>query len=164
LGSPGHLFYPVFTRSEHEPTEHPTSAWVTQQARQLCWKLEDRTPTIRYLLHDHDAKFPLSFDQVFAAQQVDVIRTPIRAPNANAFAERWVHSVRQECLNHLLIVNERHLKVVLHEYSSYYNRRRPHQGLEQHFPETDSGASAQGAIRRRDILRGIIHDYYRDAA
>ncbi len=69
-------------------TEHPTSAWVTQQARQLCWSVEGRQPTVRYLLHDHDTKFPASFDQVFAAQQIDVIHTPIRAPNANAFAER----------------------------------------------------------------------------
>jgi len=160
------FFIELGTRRVHVAgcTEHPTSVWVTQQARQLCWTLEDRKPTICYLLHDHDTKFPASFDQVFAAQQIEVIRTPIRAPNANAFAERWVRSVRQECLNHLLIVNERHLKAVLQEYSSYYNQRRPHQGLGQHFPETEHNIPAQGAIRRRDLLGGVVHDYYRDAA
>ena len=160
------FFIELGTRRVHIAgcTEHPTSAWVTQQARQLCWKLEDRQPTLHYLLHDHDAKFPAAFDQVFAAQQIEVIRTPIRAPNANAFAERWVRSVRQECLNHLLIVNERHLKAVLLDYTAYYNRRRPHQGLGQHFPETDSETPAQGAIRRKDVLGGVLHDYYRDAA
>ncbi len=123
-----------------------------------------RQPTIRYLLHDHDAEFPPPFDQVFAAQQIEVIRTPIRAPNANAYAERWVRSVRQECFNHLLIVNEHHLNSVLQECSNYYKRRRPHQGSGQHFPETDSEPPAQGAVRRRDVLGGIIHDYHRDAA
>ncbi|MEO8391856.1 MAG: hypothetical protein ABI700_02585 [Chloroflexota bacterium] len=85
-------------------TEHPTSAWVTQQARQLCWTFEDGAPTFRYLLYDRDAKFTFAFDQVFAAQNVKVIHTPVRAPNANAYAERWVRSARQECLERLIIV------------------------------------------------------------
>ena len=145
-------------------TEHPTSSRVTQQARQLCWRFEDRTPTFRYLLHDRDAKFTSAFDQVFAAQNIEVIRTPIRAPNANANAERWVRSVRQECLDHLIIVNERHLNSVLWEYSRYYNRRRPHQGISQRCPEGLFESVHTGTTYRREVLGGLIHDYYRDVA
>jgi putative transposase len=124
------FFIELGTRRVHLSgcTEHPTSPWVTQQAHQLSWTLEDTVPTVRYLLHDRDAKFTAAFDRVFAAQGIKVIHTPIRAPNANAYAERWVRSVRQECLDHLIIVNERHLNSVLREYVSYYNTRRPHQG------------------------------------
>src|SRR4051812_26975542 len=100
--------------------EHPTSTWVTQKARQLCWTLEEQTSVFRYLLHDRNAKFTLSYDQVFAAQNIRVIYTPIRAPNANAYAERWVRTVRQECLDQLIIVNERHLNAVLRDYVHYY--------------------------------------------
>jgi putative transposase len=116
------------------------------------------------VLHDHDAKFPPAFDRVFAAQNIDVIHTPIRAPNANAFAERWVRSVRQECLNHLLIVNQRHLHSLLLEYIAYYNHRRPHQGLQQQFPNASLGFSKHGAVYRTDVLGGIIHDYDREVA
>jgi putative transposase len=93
-----------------------------------------------------------------------VIHTPIRAPNANAYAEWWVRSVRQECLNHLLIVTQRHLHLVLLEYIAFYNRRRPHQGLQQQFPEVSIFNSKYGVVYRRDILGGIIHDYDRDIA
>jgi putative transposase len=86
-------------------TEHPTSAWVTQQARQLCWKLEDRNPTVRFFLHDHDVQFPSSFDQMFAAQQVEVIRLHIRAPNANAFAAGTVPPVRSVSTTCSLLTN-----------------------------------------------------------
>ena len=104
------FFIELGTRRVHIAgcTEHPTSAWVTQQARQLCWTIEDSVPACCYLLHDRDAKFTTAFDHVFVAQKIKVIHTPIRAPNANAYAERWVRSVRQECLDHLIIVNERH--------------------------------------------------------
>ena len=81
--------------------------------------IEDRATTFRYLLHDRDAKFTSAFDRAFAAQNIKGIHTPIRAPNASAYAERWVRSVRQECLDHLIIVNERHLNSVLREYVHY---------------------------------------------
>src|SRR5215216_2287745 len=133
-------------------TEHPTSTWVTQQARQLCWAFEDTAPTFHYLLHDRDAKFTLAFDHVFAAQNIKVIHTPIRTPNANAYAERWVRTVRQEYLDQLIIVNERHLNAVLRDYVHYYNTRRPHQGLGQRCPEGKIEAVASGAIHRREVL------------
>ena len=119
---------------------------------------------MRFLLHDRDAKFPASFDTVFASERMEVILTPYRAPNANAYAERWVRSVREECLDHLLIINERHLDHVLSEYSQYYNRARPHQGLRQQIPESPHHQPGHGVVQRRDILGGLIHDYYREAA
>ncbi len=97
-------------------TAHPTSAWVNQQARQVVWNLDGRSPRIHFLIHDHDSKFAEAFDTIFVAEQAHVIHTPFRAPNANAFAERWVRTVRHECLDRLLIFNEAHLRRVLHEY------------------------------------------------
>ena len=94
-------------------TAHPTGAWITQQARQMTWTLAERDPRIRLLIHDHDGKFSRSFDIVFHAEGVHVILTPFHTPNANAFAERWVRTVRHECLDKLLILNEAHLRRVL---------------------------------------------------
>jgi transposase InsO family protein len=145
-------------------TARPTSAWVTQQARQLMWKLEEREPPTRFLIHDRDTKFTLSFDTVFKSEGIKIIRTPFHAPNANALAERRVRSVREECLDKLIILNERHLHRVLTEYTRYYNEARPHQGIDQHTPIVSKRAAGQGVVRRRDILGGIIHDYYREAA
>ena len=95
---------------------------------------------------------------------IKVLLTPYRALNANAYAERWVRSVREECLDHLLIINERHLKRVLTEYSRYYNFARPHQGIEQQIPQLANYQLGQGPVKRRDMLGGLLHDYYCEAA
>jgi putative transposase len=145
-------------------TAHPTGAWVTQQARQMTWELQDRELPIRYLIRDHDTKFTDAFDTVFEAEGVEIVDIPYQAPNANAFAERWVRSVREECLDKVIILNERHLRRVLHEYVEYYNTRRPHQGLEQDSPTGMLPVSQQGTVRYRNVLGGIIRDYYREAA
>ena len=145
-------------------TAHPNSAWVTQLARQMTWELEGREPAIRYLIHDHDTKFTQSFDAVFESESIEIIDIPYQAPNANAFAERWVRSAREECLDKLVILNERHLQRVLTEYLDYYNERRPHQGLGQDSPLGLDPVSNQGPIRHRRVLCGIIRDYYRKAA
>jgi putative transposase len=145
-------------------TAHPDRAWVTQQARQITWELANRDPAIRYLIHDHDTKFTQSFDTVFEAEGIEIVNIPYRAPNANAIAERWVRSVREECLDHLIILNERHLRRVLKEYVIYYNERRPHQGLDQDSPLGLEPATLEGPIRYRNVLGGIIRDYYREAA
>ena len=160
------FFMEIGTRRIHLAgcTARPTAQWVTQQARQLVWKLQEKGHVMRFLLHDRDTKFSASFDAVFASEGMEVLLTPYRAPNANAYAERWVRSVREECLDHLLIINERHLDYVLKEYEQYYNQARPHQGLGQEIPESGSQQSGQGAVQRRDILGGLIHDYYRAAA
>jgi putative transposase len=145
-------------------TAHSSGAWVTQQARQMTWAVQDRELPMRYLIHDHDTKFTDAFDTVFEAEGVEIVDIPYQAPNANAFAERWVRSVREECLDKVIILNERHLRRVLHEYIEYYNTRRPHQGLEQDSPVGMLPASQQGSVRYREVLGGIIRDYYREAA
>jgi transposase InsO family protein len=134
------------------------------EARQFSWKLRDERVSAHFLIHDRDSKFPIAFDQVFEAEDVTIIRTPFRAPTANAVAERWIRSVREECLDRVLIVGERHLHRVLQEYVSYFNHARPHQGIAQHIPAGDKRRRESGPVRCRDVLGGIIHDYYREAA
>jgi hypothetical protein len=97
-------------------------------------------------------------------QRLCALMTPYRTPNANAFAERWVRSVREECLDRLLIVNDCHLRQTLKAYVAYYNTRRPHQGLEQQCPIPLEPIQGAGSTQRHDILGGILHDYYRQAA
>jgi len=92
------------------------------------------------------------------------VRTPYRAPNANAYAERWIRSARAECLDHLLIASEGHLRRVLTEYVACYNHARPHQGLEQRCPVALHAPARAGPVRRHDTLGGLLHDYYREAA
>jgi len=122
-------------------TANPNTSWVTQQARQLTWELEDESQDKAYLIRDNDKKFSSAFDTVFTSQGIEIVKTPYRAPRANEFAERWVRSVRQECLDQILIVNERHLLRVLQESTAYYGQARPHQGICQHFPfQIPSGA------------------------
>jgi transposase InsO family protein len=137
---------------------------VTQQARNLAWTLQEADAPPRFLIHDRDAKFPPTFDAVFAAEGAEVVHTPYRAPIANAFAERWVRSARAECLDHLLIVGESHLRRVLAQYVAHYNAARPHQGLDQRCPTPIAVASPQGPVLRRDVIGGLIHEYYREAA
>ncbi|MHB8629604.1 MAG: integrase core domain-containing protein [Aggregatilineales bacterium] len=138
-------------------TAAPDSGWVSQQARNLVWQRADTPHTMRFLIHDHDTKFSAAFDNIFVAEGVEIVRTPVQAPKANAVAERWVRSVREECLDQLLILSERHLRRVLTEYVSYYNAARPHQGLGQQAP-IPHGPSRAGTIHCRDVLGGIIHD------
>ena len=160
------FFVELGTRRVHLAgcTAHPTAAWVTQQARNLSWTLQDEGTSPRFLIHDRDAKFPAAFDTVFAAEGIAVVRTPYRAPTANAYAERWVGSVRAECLDYLLIVNEAHLRHVLTGYVAHYNQARPHQGIAQRAPIPFDACARQGPVRRRDVLGGLIHEYDREAA
>ena len=141
----------------------PTGACVTQQARQFSWQIQDGHVSARFLIHDRDTKFKSAFDTVFTSEDVTIIRTPVRAPNANAFAERWVRSVREECLDRILILNERHLNRALTTYVDYYNHAQPRQGIEQRCPIPLESAARVGPIERRDILGGVIHDYRRAA-
>ena len=101
-------------------TPNPDGAWTVQQARQLAWSLPERSEPIRFLIHDRDSKFSQAFDEVFRSEGVEIIRTPFRAPNANAFAERWVGTVRRDCLDWLLIVSRRQLERVLCVYVEHY--------------------------------------------
>ena len=113
-------------------TAHPTGAWVTQQARNLFMDLGDHAARFGFLIRDRDSKFTAAFDAVFAGADIRIIRTPVRAPRANAIAERFIGTLRRECLDHVLITGARHLAVVLQEYLAHYNTHRPHRSLRQH--------------------------------
>ncbi len=130
----------------------------------MSWQLQDGEVSARYLLHDRDSKFVPAFDAVFQSEGVRIIRTPYRAPNANAVAERWIRSVRQECLDHLLIVGEAQPRRVLAVYVSFYNQDRPHQGLDQRTPVTAPPLAHSGPIRCRSRLGGLLRSYDREAA
>jgi putative transposase len=160
------VFIEIGTRRVHFAgcTTNPTGAWVTQQARQLVWELEERKPAIRFLIRDNDTKFTDAFDTVFRSEGIDVIPTPYRAPNANAYMERWIRSAREECLDKVLIINQTHLQRVMREYVEFFNMARPHQGIDQQIPIPQIDHRISGPVRSRKVLGGIIRDYYRDAA
>jgi transposase InsO family protein len=144
-------------------TAHPTGDWVTQAARNLLMELGDRAAGFRFVVRDRDAKFSAAFDAVFAAAGVAVLKIPPQAPMANAYAERWVRTVRTECLDWLLIGNCRHLHRVLTAYLRHYNAARPHRGLNlavpQPVPAMAPTAGPVQHIERVDVLGGLIHEY-----
>jgi putative transposase len=148
-------------------TANPHERWVTQQARNLVMTLAEREQPIRFLIRDRDSKFTRSFDEVFRAEAIRVIRTPVRAPRAKAHAERWVGSVRRECLDRLLILGRRHLEQVVRTYISHHNEHRPHRSLEQRPPLAKPPPGEQpppDQVGRRDRLGGLVHEYYPIAA
>jgi putative transposase len=149
-------------------TANPNAAWVTQQARNLLLALEEQGRRVRFLVRDRDAKFCRGFDGVFGSGGVDVLVTPVQAPNANAFAERWVRTVRAECLDWLLIVGRGRLEQVLRVYVRHYNGHRPHRSLKLQAPDTTTTLTIvandrQGVVHRRDLLGGLLHEYRRAA-
>ena len=149
-------------------TSNPDGAWVAQQARNLVMQLGERELRFGLLIHDRDTKFCRGFDEVFRSKGIDVIRTPVQAPNANAFAERWVRTVRSECLDRILILGRRHLERVLRVYSRHYNEHRPHRALRLTPPAGSSRSDndhtrTAAAVRRHDLLGGLIHEYQRAA-
>src|SRR4051794_1652737 len=157
------FFIELATRRVHVAgvTEHPDSAWVTQQARNLV--IVGATSSTTALVHDRDSKYSGPFDQVFRSEGVDVLRTPFRSPRANAFAERWVRTVRSECLDWTLVRGRRHLERVLKTYVQHYNQARPHRGLHLETPEgierTETTSARLRSVRRRDLLGGLVHEY-----
>jgi transposase InsO family protein len=150
-------------------TTHPTGAWVAQQARNLLMDLDEQVHRLRYLVRDRDAKFTAAFDAVFTASGINVVKIPPRAPRANAYAERWVATVRAECLDWTLVWNDRQLYRVLTEYLRHYNTMRPHRSLHLDPPRpavrlTPVGPdTVQAPVQRVDVLGGLIHEYHRAA-
>jgi len=139
---------------------------VTQQARNLG--LDFSESGVRFLIRDRDSRYSGPFDEVFRSEGIRIAKTPVRAPKANAIAERFVRTVRSECLDWLLILNRRHLEHVLRVYVDHYNRERPHRSLDLRAPIPEvprlGKSSSAGAVHRRDKLGGLIHEYHDAAA
>jgi putative transposase len=156
-------FIELETRREHlaGSTPDPTGVWVAQQARNLA--LEATLAPFRFLIRDRDSKFSLVVDTVFASEGIRIIQTPAHTPVANAYAERFVRTIRTECLDWLLIRNERHLRRVLHEHLKHDNHEQPHRGRSLQAPGPPPRRAA-GPIERHDRLGGLIHDYQRATA
>jgi putative transposase len=147
-------------------SRHPYSAWMMQQARNLLMALDDRGRRPRFLIHDRDRKYSRALDAIFESEGIEIVRTPVQAPNANAYAERWVGSVRRECLNRLLIFGRRQLEYVLCVYTRHFNQQRPHRALNLRPPDrgrgTDLSLTATAyplQVTRRDLLGGVLHEY-----
>jgi putative transposase len=149
-------------------TGNPDGAWVTRQARNLFLATADEGQRLRFVLRHRDAKFCGGFDDVFRAEGAEVVVTPVQAPNATAYAERWIRTVRAECLDWLLIIGRGHLEQVLRRYVEHYNQHRPHRALGLEPPDPLAGLTLVGKarrarVRRRDLLGGLLHEYRRAA-
>ena len=145
-------------------TARPTAAWVTQQARNLVLRMGHALADRKFLLHDRDALFAASFDQVFRSEGVRVVKTPVRAPQANAICERWIGSLRRECLDWIVIVHRRQLEAVVREYVAHYNAHRPHRTHGLRAPDVvlappPAARASPPRIHRRDRLDGLLHEY-----
>jgi transposase InsO family protein len=159
-------------------TAHPNAAWVTQQARNVAGDIDERID-VKFLVRDRDMKYVASFDEVFRSEGAQILRTPFRAPNAKAYAERFVRTIRSECLDHLLVVNarpfrvldrmlifhRRQLEMVLAVFIEHYNSHRPHRSLDQTPPLSMAPAAPPASrpdttqLRRSDRLGSLIHEY-----
>jgi transposase InsO family protein len=137
---------------------------VTQVARNLAGDLAEQDRSFRFLISDRDAKFTASFDEVFASEGIEVVKTPVSSPQANAIAERWVRTVREECLDWTLVLGRNHLEAVLRDYIRLYNQHRSHRGLRLQVPARASAVTSAprslSDIGRCDVLGGIIHEYH----
>jgi putative transposase len=146
-------------------TANPVGQWVTQQARNVSFVLVEGARTDKFLIRDRDTKFTASFDEVFRSEGIRIIKIPVRAPRANAFAERFVGTARRECLDRLLILGRRHLEQILTEYLVQYNEHRPHRALDQRAPKRLGQIPASmddpdpTRLRSTEILGGLIHEY-----
>jgi putative transposase len=142
-------------------TPNPNAPWVIERARQVTWTLAERSEPLRFLIRDRDQKFTDGFEHVFRSERIEVVRTPFRAPQSDGVAERFVRTVRSECLDWLLILDDHHLEHVLGVFVDHYNGHRPHRALALTPPHSmHSTPDWIGArIQRRDRLGGVIHEY-----
>jgi putative transposase len=144
-------------------TAHPDNAWVTQMARNLMMNLDEHVTSIKFLLRDRDTKFTAAFDAVLGDAGIRILRSPIRAPRANAIMQRWIGGCRRELLNQTLICNQLHLLHVLREYDTHHNQHRPHRPLGQATPRKPLPAAVADLdtlrIHRRDRVGGVIAEY-----
>jgi putative transposase len=146
-------------------TANPVADWVTQQARNISMELADQAKSVKFLIRDRDTKFTASFDAVFTAEGIRIIKSPVRAPHANAICERVIGTIGRECFDRMLILGRRHLEAVLAEYVEHYNSHRPHRSLSQCSPAAPNvtppamGDVDPASLRRVDRLSGIVHEY-----
>ena len=163
------FFIEVATRRVHLAgvTAHPDGAWITQQARNLLLALGERGRRVHFIIRDRDAKFCRGFDDVFGSEGAEVLRTPLQAPNANAYAERWVGTVRVECWTGYWS-GAWHLERTLKVYVAHDNAHRPHRALQLEPPDPAAAATPisghpPARVHRRDLLGGLLHEYRRAA-
>ena len=151
-------------------TCHPDGPWVEQQAQNLFYELAERNERATALIHDRDTKFTVRFKDIIKSEGVKVVRIPYRAPNLNAFAERYVRTAKSECLNHFVVFGQRHLDYLLREFETFYNTVRPHQGLRNRtigitaLPSPGCGPPARGEVVCEARLGGLLRHYHRKAA
>jgi putative transposase len=150
-------------------TAHPDGAWTVQQARNLLMELGERAERFRFLIRDRAGQFTETFDAVLAAARIEVVKIPARSPRANAYAERWVRTVRTEVTDRMSIVGERHLRSLLDSYVAHYNCHRPHRARSLRPPDSNDNTMAAitglttAGIRRRRVPGGLINEYERAA-
>jgi transposase InsO family protein len=166
----GRRYYALFVIELHTRmvrllgvTEHPNTAWMTQIARNLTAEIRDAGSKVKFLVRDRDTKFCAPFDTILEDENIRTVRTPIQAPQANAFAERWERTVRTECTDHLIILSRAQLERTVRRYVRHYNEARPHRGINLDTPEPQPPADASAPIVRIDVLGGLIHEYRRAA-
>jgi putative transposase len=151
-----------------QATEHPTAAWVQEEAEQFGRALPVSGLQAKLVFHDRDTKFGRAFDDSLRAQGIEVRRSPIHAPNVCAFVERWIQSIQIECLNHFVVLGEKHLNYLVSSYVRYYLRHRPHQGLDNTLldpgPEPEEDVPQLQNLRCQSWLGGLLKSYSRKAA
>jgi transposase InsO family protein len=157
----------IQTRTVHilGVTAYPTGAWTTRQARNFLMDLGELASGFRFLIRDRDSRFTAAFDAVLSGNGTRVIKTPVRSPRATSYAERFVGTLRRECLDRVLILGERHLREVPAVYARHYNGHRPQQSLQQEPPQRQPGHAVDitARIERRQVIGGLISEYHRAA-
>jgi len=144
-------------------TTIPKHQWVAQIERILVWDLQEAKRTIRFLMRDRDAGFTAPFGEVLRSEGIEINRTPVRAPRANAFAERWAETVRADCLDHLLIFSHRQLEYVQRCYVEHNNAARPHRGIGPETSRPSLSGHPGSKLQRRDVRDGLIRECRRTA-
>jgi putative transposase len=146
-------------------TPHPTAAFMQQCARQLTDPFDGFLLGKRYLIHDRDTKFTQAFDALLKDSGVEPIVLPPRSPNLNAHCERFVRSIKEEALGHMVMVGEHALYYVIHQYLTHYHTERNHQGLDNQLITRAGDVGGHiGPVVRRERLGGLLRYYYREAA